>query len=120
MTELKTPDEFINVLDLKSAIIYFLVTWSGPERASRAIIHKVFNELEEQPTPAFQIDCSKQNKQYVIDWLSDQSKDHDFNYGGYGETVLISNGRIIDFIKYPAHLGYDRVKEKIIGWMSGE
>lgn len=119
MIELKTVEEF-NVLDSERAIIYFLVTWSGPERASRAVIHKVFKELEAQPTPAFQIDCSDQDKQYVVDWLSNQSIDHDFYYGGYGETVLVSNGRIIDFIKYPAHLGYDRVKGKIVGWMSGD
>ncbi len=120
MIEVKTSEEFINILNLERAVIYFLVTWSGPERASRAVIYKVFEELEIQPTPTFQIDCSDQDKQYVIDWLSDQSKDHGFYYGGNGETVLISKGKVIDFIEYPAHLGYDKTKKKIVGWMSGD
>ena len=109
--------EFNDVLALERAIIYFLVNWSGPERTSRIAVGLALKDLENDGTPVFQIDCSDQEKEYVVKWLIDQRKENlNFYYGGYGETVLITKGTIIDFIKFPGRLGVEKVKEKIAGW----
>ncbi|MCZ8286011.1 MAG: hypothetical protein O9353_11215, partial [Bacteroidia bacterium] len=68
-------------------------------------------------TPVFKVDCSDQTKKYVIDWLIGQSenKKH-FYYGGWGETLLISKGDIVDFLINPGQLGYEKIKQKLEEW----
>jgi len=115
--ELISKEEFIDVLKLNKAIIYMLVDWSGPELASRYSVYQSIIELGPNGTPVFKIDCSDQTKQYIVDWLIEQrASDKDFYCGGWGETLYLNNGNIIDFIKYPAHIGRVKTKEKLAEW----
>jgi hypothetical protein len=117
LSELSTPQDLEDVLKLDKAIIYFLVDWSGPERLSRYAVYSVLNELKNEGTPVFKIDCSDQKKKYVEDWLTGQRESkRDFYYGGWGETILISKGQIIDVIANPSQVGLIKTKEKIKEW----
>jgi hypothetical protein len=117
LRDLPSQQSFLDVLALDKAIVYLLVDWSGPERASRQSIYKAFDELGKIEIPAFILDCSDPTNEYVTDWLMAQrDKRSDFNYGGLGETLLIAKGDIIDFIKYPVRLGLQKTKEKLREW----
>jgi hypothetical protein len=117
LIELATDDDFFKVIKQDRVIIYFLVNWSGPERISRYTIYKVLNDIIKTGTPVFKIDCSDQTKKLVEDWLIEQmeNKKH-FHYGGWGETLLISKGNIVDFLNNPGHLGYEKTKQKLEEW----
>ena len=116
ITEVTTEEEFKNVLKLYRAIVYILVTWSGPERISRSAVFKALGEIKIVGTPVFKIDCSRETN-YVEQWLVEQGYgQQDLCYGGWGETLLLENGKLIDFIKNPAGLGYESIKHKLAGW----
>ena len=115
--ELITQKDFFDILKIHKAIIYFLVDWSGQERISRSIINQALNEFDKLEIPIFKVDCSDQSKDYLINWLIEQQGNKkDFYYGGYGETLLIENGEIADFIKYPGQLGLVKTKEILKKW----
>ena len=117
LMELESQQEFLDTIMLNKSIIYLLVDWSGQERMSRAVVYKTLNDLNEGGTPVFQIDCSDQTKKYVVEWLiAQQDNKQDFYYGGYGETLLVEKGKIIDFITYPGQLGLEKTKEKLTEW----
>ena len=103
LNELQTIEDFERILKLNKAILYFTVNWSGPEKISRYIIFSIFIEFNNKETPVYIIDCSDQNKKYIKDWLIRQreNKNHLY-YGGLGETLLIKNGEITDYILNPA------------------
>lgn len=112
-----TEAEFLNVLKLDKAIIYLFVDWSGPERISRFIVFKTLSDIGKIEIPLFKIDCSDQTKNYVVDWLIEQRENKKgFNYGGCGETLLMSKGKIINFIKNPGQLGPEKTTKKIHEW----
>lgn len=115
--DLATEDDFFEVIKCDRVIIYFLVEWSGPERLSRYYVYKALNEINKIGTPVFKVDCSDQTKKYVIDWLIGQreNKKH-FYCGGWGETLLISKGDIVDFLINPGQLGYEKIKQKLEEW----
>ncbi len=110
--------EFDEMLQIPKAIIYILANWSGQERNSRSVVYSVLNTLKITDVPIFKIDCSEQDNRYVEDWLDKLATDMKFFYSnGYGETLLVSHGIVIDFIKYPADLGVENTRLKIKGWI---
>jgi hypothetical protein len=114
---LETQQEFMDTVTLDRSIIYLLVDWSGQERASRHVIYNALSDLNEDGVSVFQIDCADETNQYVLDWLIEQQNNKQgFRYGGYGETLLVERGEIIDYIKYPAELGLEKTKEKLTDW----
>lgn len=115
--EIASETDFLHVLKLDKAIIYLLVDWSGPERFSRNTIYKALNEINHLSIPIFQIDGSDQSQKYIEDWLLAQRENSlQFHYGGWGETLLVSKGEIIDFIKNPGQIGVEKTKEKLAVW----
>ncbi len=117
LVDLTTEVDFLDAIKLDRAIIYLLVDWSGPERISRYYVYKALNDINKGGTPVFKIDCSDQTKKYVGAWLIGQKENRkEFYYGGWGETLLISKGDILDFIKNPGQLGFEKTKEKIEEW----
>src|SRR5688572_3914538 len=117
MIEIESEQEFSRLMELPKAIIYFQVHWSGPERVSRSIINKVLSEITLINTPIFKIDCSER-LEYVENWISNHAKNiQHLIYGGWGETVLIENGKVTDFISYPAKVGTEKTKEKMESWL---
>ena len=119
LVELSTEEEFLNALKLDRAIIYLLVDWSGPERVSRYIVLNALSETDKMGIPVFKIDCSDQAKKYIVDWLIGQRENKkEFYYGGWGETLLLSQGNIVDVIKNPAQFGRDKTREKIREWIN--
>lgn len=114
-----SEEEFRVAINLDKAIIYFLVNWSDQERISRSKVHQILNEIDVFGIPIFQIDCSTHATEYVINWLLEQKNStKGFIYGGYGETILVNKGEIIDFINYPGQFEFDKLKEKISDWVS--
>ena len=110
---------FNEILKLPVAIIYITVDWSGQERISRSIIKEVLNKLDPKEIAIFEIDCSNQDKKYIGDWLTNQSKQLGHMYSnGYGETLLIKNGQVTDYIKYPGDLGIEETKVRIKQWLT--
>ena len=117
VADVKTEREFRNMLNLDCAIVYLLVTWSGPERVSRGVVFEALREIGKEGTPVFRIDCSDNQTTYVEQWLIEQTENpYELYSSGYGETLLLKNGQLIDFIKYPAKLGYEKTKEKLLNW----
>lgn len=117
LLDLPTERDFFEVIKYEKVIIYFLVNWSGPERLSRFYVYKALDEIDSVGTPAFKIDCSCLTKQSVVDWLTGQRENgKNFYYGGWGETLLISKGEILDVIKNPAQIGFKGTKEKLQEW----
>ncbi|MES2622291.1 MAG: hypothetical protein V4615_15680 [Bacteroidota bacterium] len=113
---LTNPQEFQEMLNLEKAIVYLYVGWSGQEIASRKIVYTILNELETDGVSVFQIDLDTAMNTFG-EWLVEQHKRRPEDiYGGYGETILVSKGNVIDFVKYPPQLGPDKMKEKIIEW----
>lgn len=118
LVELGNKRDFLKVLKFEKAIVYLLVDWSGPERVSRYQVYKILKDTKGS-IPIFKIDCSDPSKKYVEDWLIGQRRNmKDFYYGGWGETLLISKGQIIDFIQNPGRLGVDETKKKIHNWIN--
>jgi hypothetical protein len=118
LTDLPSQESFLDILKLDKAMVYLLVDWSGPERVSRYNIYKALNEFGGKcEMPVFKIDCSDQTKEYVIDWLIGQRENKkELYYGGWGETLLIEKGTIVDLINNPGQLGLDKTKEKLKEW----
>ena len=115
---LDSVEDFKCIMSLEKAIIYLLVNWSGPERISRYVIYKTLNELQKERTPVFKIDCSDQKKMYVVDWLAEQEENQSKLYfGGWGETLLVNKGMVIDTIKNPALIGYEKTREILREWI---
>ena len=108
--------DFNDVLKLPLVILYIFVDWSAQELFSRDIIFQVLNQIEANKIPIFMVDCSSQEQKYIEKWLLNQ-KNKVFSYGGFGETLLLKEGKIIDFIKYPADLGLSKTKEKLENWL---
>ncbi len=46
LKELATQQDFESALNLDKVVIYLLVDWSGPERASRYVVYKTLSDLE--------------------------------------------------------------------------
>ena len=53
VADVKTEREFRNMLNLDCAIVYLLVTWSGPERVSRGVVFEALREIGKEGTPVF-------------------------------------------------------------------
>lgn len=110
-------EDFNNLIKLDKAIVYLKVNWSGYEMISRGIVYTSLDEIQDFNVPVFLIDCSEQNKLYVEEWLTNQRENRrGFYYGGYGETLLIHKGILVDFIKHPSKLKIEAFKEKIKEW----
>lgn len=119
LIDLVSEQGFLDVLKLNRALIYILVNWSGPERLSRYYVYRALNDFGKHRMPLFKIDCSDQRKEYVEDWLIRQGDNKkDFCYGGWGETLLISKGDIIEFIGNPGKIGQVKTEEKIHEWIN--
>lgn len=117
LIDLTTEVDFSEAIKRDRVIIYFLVDWSGPERASRYTVYKALNDINKTGTPVFKVDCSDQTKKYVVDWLIEQRENKkNLYYGGRGETLLISKGDIVDFLGNPGQLGYEKTKQKLEEW----
>lgn len=118
ITEIENMVDFEHLLKSSKAIIYFLVDWSGLERVARYCVYKTLIELNQTHIPIYKIDCSDQKKIYILDWLSKQQENKkDFYFGGWGSTVLIKNGNVVDSIKNPSQLGFEKTKEKFQEWI---
>src|SRR2546429_5204134 len=107
--EIVDEKSFSEILKLPKAIIYISVNWSGQERLSRHVVYKIIDDLKDFEIPIFKIDCSDQQNKYVEYWLSMQSHSNLYS-NGYGETLLVSNGKIGDYIKYPGELGIEKTR----------
>ena len=120
--ELVTEQEFIDVLKLDKVIIYMLVDWSGPERISRYLVYQVLTDLgPEEGTPVFKIDCSDQTKEYIVHWLVKQRESNkEWYYGGWGETLFLNLGNIVDYIGNPAKIGRMKTEKKLAEWKKSE
>lgn len=115
--ELATEEEFMAVLTLDRAMIYWQVNWSGPERISRYVVYMALHGLEDLSFPLFKIDCSDSSRQYAVDWLFAQiQKGKAVKPGGNGEVLLVGSGEIIDFISNPGLLGLEGTKASINAW----
>jgi hypothetical protein len=114
--EIGTEEEFNELLKLPNAILYLQVDWSGPERVSRSIVAKALKEIGVFELPVFKINVSEPTS-FAERWCLEQRNVQPyFIYSGWGETVLLEHGKITDFITYPAHVGYEKTKEKIKSW----
>lgn len=117
--DIVTEQDFRNFVKQDKSLIYFLVDWSGPERVSRSFVYKALNELHLKELLIYKIDCSKQEKKYIEEWLVSQGENKTrFYTSGCGEFCLIKNGEIIDFISQPWQLGQNETKNKIIEWVT--
>ena len=115
--DLPNQKEFQWMLHLDRAIVYISVNWSGPERISRYCVYKALNEIQHNMMPVFKIDCSEQDKRYIEEWLWDQKESNKCVYsGGWGETLLIERGHIIDMIRNPGQSGLEKTKEMLVSW----
>jgi len=116
MIEVDSEAKFNRLLVLPKAIVYVQVNWSDPEKVSRQIVSKVLTEIGSFKTPVFKIDSSDPNLPFIDTWLINQRQVvNGFNYGGWGETLLIENGNITAFIG-PAKSGFEKTKEIINSW----
>ena len=114
--EIKTEEEFNQLLKRSKAILYFHVNWAAQELMSRRLVNKALWEIGVLRFPVFKIDASDRIL-FLENWIEKQKNMQPyFIYGGLGETVLLENGVISDFIKYPAQLGLEKIKEKIKSW----
>jgi hypothetical protein len=118
LTELATEQEFMSMLKIDHAIVYISVDWSGPERVSRYLVYKALHELDKKKVPVFKIDCSLQENKYVEEWLRHPTDGSESLYsGGWGETLFIVKGKMLDFIRNPGKEKPNHVKEKLKGWI---
>lgn len=114
--EIKTEDEFNQLLKRSKAILYFHVTWAIQERMSRRLVNLALWELGLLRIPVFKIDASEPIL-FLETWSDTQKKVSPyFIYGGSGETVLLENSIITNFIRYPAQLGLEKLKVKLKSW----
>jgi hypothetical protein len=117
--ELVAQEDFFDVLKIEQAIVYLLVNWSGPELVSRYCVYQSLSELGKVGMPVFKIDCSDQSKEYIVEWLEKQKEENiQFYYGGWGETLFLYKGNIVDYISNPAKLGLLETKETLSKWQS--
>jgi hypothetical protein len=116
--EIVNEAELYEMLKVEKAIVWIWVNWSVYAYQSRSVIHQVLKRLELIEIPIFKIDCSEQENRYVEDWLATHSKGTEYLYSnGYGEMLLVENGRVVDYIKFPGALGIEKTKETIVGWL---
>jgi hypothetical protein len=116
--EITSENEFNDVIGKKKIILYLLVDWSGPERMSRYAVYQSLNDLKIIDIEIFKIDCSDQSKLYVHHWMNNQSdKLRNIYLGGNGETFLIENGKVTDFMKHPFNVGIEKTKETLQKWI---
>ena len=115
--EITKEEEFLKIIQLNKAILYLEVDWSGTEKISRHYVLKALNEMHKTGISVYKIDCSNEKKKYLVDWLVVQREiNKDFIYGGCGETILISCGKIIDFILNPGRFGQANTITKLNEW----
>ena len=118
LVEVCTIQDFWSALQLDRAIIYLEVNWSGPERLSCYNVFRALSEINKDETALFKVDCSNQTKDYVINWLLSQKENQEGLYfGGWGETLLLEKGNIVDFIKNPGQSGLAQTKLKLLEWL---
>lgn len=116
VTEIKTEEEFKQLLKYSKAILYFQVDWAGQELMSRRLLTKALWEIGVLRIPVFKINGRDQDQIYVEEWLLVHGNDLEFYYGGLGATLLIEAGYVVDYIRYPVQLGLEKLKEKIKSW----
>lgn len=118
-TEISNREEFENMLKRDHAIIYILVEWSGPERISRYTVYKALYELDRKQIPLYRINCSAQENSYVEEWLTRQKEAYrNFYFGGWGETLFVVRGKILDFIGNPGKEKPGHITEKLKEWIA--
>lgn len=106
------------VCSLPRAIIYIIVSSSEYEQASRDVVYQALEQIDCKGTPVFTIDCTTQQQEYFENWLIAQTQHvHLFYTGGYGETLLVQQGEVRDFINYPARLGTEKTRAIIENWL---
>ena len=116
--QIVNKEDLDQMLKLAKTIIYISVNWSGQERMSRHVVNQVFDDLNVDEIPVFEIDCLGQENKYVKDWINSQSSSIQRSYlNGYGETLLVNYGKVINHIKYPGELGIEKTKMKIKRWL---
>jgi hypothetical protein len=119
LKEIADEQSFNEMIKFPRTIIYISVNWSGYERISRYIINSVLNGFKAIEIPIFKIDCTEQEKRYVEVWLKNQSASAQYYYSnGYGETLLVEHGQIVDVIRYPGELGIEKTRSKIEQWLT--
>lgn len=115
--DVPNQQQFQTMLHLDRAIVYISVNWSGPERISRYCVYQALNEIQHNKIPVFKIDCSEQENRYVEEWLTDQKESNKHIYsGGWGETLLIEQGNVIDILRNPGQSGPEKTKETLANW----
>jgi len=116
ITEIKSEEEFTQLLQLPKAILYINAEWSIHARFSWSVVSATLRNNQEFTIPAFKLDASEQLP-YFENWLTEQKNiKPDFIYGGWGETVLIEQGNITDFISRPSKLGSEKTTEMFKSW----
>lgn len=106
--------EFRHILLMPKAIIYILVEWSAMELVSRHLITTLYEEADGNSPPLFIIDCSNEDTTYVNEWLLKQNPS--LRLAGWGETMLVENGKVIAFIQQPFYYP-ETTKIKIRSWL---
>jgi len=71
--QIVNKEDLDQMLKLAKTIIYISVNWSGQERMSRHVVNQVFDDLNVDEIPVFEIDCLGQENKYVKDWINSQS-----------------------------------------------
>lgn len=118
LTEIVNEVGLAEMLKLEKAIVWIWVNWSVYAYRSRSVIHQVLKQLEVIEIPVFKIDCSGQENRYIEGWLATHTTETKYLYSnGYGEMLLVENGRVVDYIRFPGALGIEKTKEIIVAWL---
>ncbi len=121
--EIKTPEEFADLLKFKKAILYLQVDWSGPEHMARGLVYNLLNELKidtltSNTTPFFKLDCSDDLPAFIKNWFDAQSPRRNVYSHGYGELLLVQNGTIIQLIENPTSYGKEKIHGELVLWLN--
>lgn len=101
MNKLVTDDDFAKLLACGKAIVYLLVSWSGPERQSRKLFYESLGYSGNNNCPVFELDCDL-HQTYVVEWFLNHNSDVVRLYGdGWGSILFVQSGKVVDYIKYP-------------------
>jgi hypothetical protein len=116
---LNTDKSFNEMLQSDHGLIYVSFDWSGQEQASRHQVYTILIQLGFDKCWLLKPDLLANDKSLsmINDWLLAQmSGTSKLRIGGYGELLFIDKGKVVEFIRYPAELGFQKTQDKIEKW----